>query len=232
MLTVAGDSSKSFPDTPVDLVWTDPPFGTNKLQSNSGESYMDPGHWQALSMIVSAIDNVSLKETSVVCICADYRLVHELVHELSKNLMFRGEIIWSFGLGRPRTSWWPNRHNTIVTFSVSNKAPFDFASIPTERRKAPKPGYGVTKPVGSTWDFTMSNTSSERVGYPNQKPLTIIEPFILAHTQPNDVVADPFMGSGSTAHAAIKLGRRFVGQDVNPSAVKITDTRIAALVKK
>lgn len=215
----------------IKLVWTDPPFGTGKTQTQRGQSYDDVSPGEAVDLTERAIERIIpfMRSDGVVCICADYRIIHDVIVRVGSDyLYFAGEVIWTFGLGRPRSSWWPNRHNTIATFTVNQKCPpFDASAVPREIRKAPKPGYEDDKPAGSVWDYTMSNTDPERVGYPNQKPLAIIEPFVLAHTSPGDVVADPFMGSGSTAVAALKHGRRFVGQDLNPKAIEITKRRVS-----
>lgn len=64
-------------------------------------------------------------------------------------------------------------------------------------------------------------------GYPAEKPPAVSEILIAQSTQPGDVVADPFMGSGSVGVAAAKLGRRFVGTDVNPEAVRLTAQRLS-----
>ena len=108
---------------------------------------------------------------------------------------------------------------------------FNATAVPREIRKAPKPGYENDKPAGSVWDKTMSNSDRERVGYPNQKPLDIITPFVLAHTKPGDFVADPFCGSGSTGHAALMHGRNFIGQDLNSEAINLSDERLMRLLK-
>lgn len=209
------------------LVWTDPPFGTAKIQRGRTDVYRDVTPDESVELTVGAIRNIPLAWNSVVCVCSDYRSIHHIIVELSKNLHFQGEIIWTFGLGRPRTSWWPVRHNTIATFTVDPATPwFDPDAVPREPRKAKKAGYPDDKPAGSVWDRTMSNTDPERVGYPNQKPLSIIEPFILAHTKPGDLVADPFCGSGTTGVAAVKHGRRFQGQDLSSSAVELAAKRI------
>jgi site-specific DNA-methyltransferase (adenine-specific) len=65
-------------------------------------------------------------------------------------------------------------------------------------------------------------------GYPAEKPAAVSETLIAQSTQPGDVVADPFMGSGSVGVAAARLGRRFVGTDVNPEAVRLTAHRLGA----
>ena len=68
--------------------------------------------------------------------------------------------------------------------------------------------------------------SSEQVGYPNQKPKELIRRFILASTNEGDVVADYYLGSGTTCEVALELGRKFIGCDINPRAIEITKERI------
>ena len=63
-------------------------------------------------------------------------------------------------------------------------------------------------------------------GYPAEKPVRVSEVLINQSTQPGDVVADPFMGSGSIGVAAVKNGRRFIGTDLNPGAVRIASDRL------
>ena len=63
-------------------------------------------------------------------------------------------------------------------------------------------------------------------GYPAEKPVAVSEIIIGQSSQPGDVVADPFMGSGSVGVAAVKLGRRFIGTDLNPLAVRHTADRL------
>jgi site-specific DNA-methyltransferase (adenine-specific) len=63
-------------------------------------------------------------------------------------------------------------------------------------------------------------------GYPAEKPVRVSEVLINQSTQPGEVVADPFMGSGSVGVAAVKNGRRFIGTDLNPGAVRITSDRL------
>jgi site-specific DNA-methyltransferase (adenine-specific) len=65
-----------------------------------------------------------------------------------------------------------------------------------------------------------------RGGYPAEKPVEIAEVLIGQSSEPGGVVADPFMGSGSVGIAATKLGRRFLGNDLNPEAVQIAARRL------
>lgn len=213
----------------VQLIWTDPPFGTGTVQRNVTTSlkYKDGSVDEVLSLIDGLGDSASrvLTQDGVLAVCLDYRAVHPAWNVLSNYLVPCGEIIWSFGLGRPATNWWANKHNTILLFS-RNVPRFHYDAVPTVSRKAPKAGYGSEKKVASVWDYTMSNTDPERVGYPNQKPEAIIEPFILVHTDIGDLVVDPFAGSGSVAVTAKRLGRRYAVADINPDAVALMQDRI------
>jgi len=65
-----------------------------------------------------------------------------------------------------------------------------------------------------------------RGGYPAEKPAEIAEVLVRQSSEPGAVVADPFMGSGSVGVAALRLGRRFLGNDLNPEAVRIAAQRL------
>ena len=68
-----------------------------------------------------------------------------------------------------------------------------------------------------------------RGGYPAEKPPEVSEVLVGQSSEPGDVVADPFMGSGSVGVAALRLGRRFVGNDINPDAVQLANQRLLEL---
>jgi DNA modification methylase len=84
------------------------------------------------------------------------------------------------------------------------------------------------KPLQSIWDDVprISNTSAERLGYPTQKPLALLERIISASGNPGDVVLDPFCGCGTAVHAAQKLGRRWIGIDVTHLAIALIEKRL------
>jgi site-specific DNA-methyltransferase (adenine-specific) len=65
-----------------------------------------------------------------------------------------------------------------------------------------------------------------RGGYPAEKPVEIADVLIRQSSNAGDVVCDPFMGSGSVGMAAVRLGRRFLGNDLNPEAVRIAAQRL------
>jgi site-specific DNA-methyltransferase (adenine-specific) len=66
-------------------------------------------------------------------------------------------------------------------------------------------------------------------GYPTEKPYEVSEILINQSTEPNDIVIDPFMGSGSTGIASVKLGRNFIGNDIGSEALKVARDRLQDL---
>lgn len=83
-------------------------------------------------------------------------------------------------------------------------------------------------PVTDLWSDLnrISPTASERLGYPTQKPEALLERIVRTASGPGDLVFDCFMGSGTTQAVAMKLGRRFIGADINLGAVQITTKRL------
>ena len=82
--------------------------------------------------------------------------------------------------------------------------------------------------VGTLWDDInpVNSQAKEKVNYPTQKPEGLLERIIRASSNPNDLIFDCFMGSGTTQVAAMKLGRRFIGADINLGAVDVTTKRL------
>ena len=74
-------------------------------------------------------------------------------------------------------------------------------------------------------------TSSECLGYPTQKPKRILELIIESSSRPGDLVFDCVMGSGTTQAVAMKLGRRFIGADINLGAIQTTTKRLISVAK-
>ena len=84
------------------------------------------------------------------------------------------------------------------------------------------------KQVGTVWDSIdrIKNTSGERLGYPTQKPLALLERIVAASSNEGDVVLDPFCGCGTTIHAAQKLNRQWIGIDLTHLAIALVERRL------
>jgi site-specific DNA-methyltransferase (adenine-specific) len=87
-------------------------------------------------------------------------------------------------------------------------------------------------PLSDVWDIPFLNPKAkERVGYPTQKPLLLLERIIELVTNENDVILDPFCGSGTTCVAAKLLNRNFIGIDQSSEAVELSNIRLKKLIK-
>ncbi len=82
-------------------------------------------------------------------------------------------------------------------------------------------------PMRDVWDISiLAGASRERVGYPTQKPLALLDRIISASSNEGDVVLDPFAGCATACVAAERLGRRWVGIDISPKAVELVNERL------
>jgi len=82
-------------------------------------------------------------------------------------------------------------------------------------------------PMPDWWEISIINPNAEeRLGYPTQKPLALLERIIAASSNPGDVLLDPFCGCGTAVHAAQKLGRRWIGIDITHLAISLIERRL------
>ena len=81
-------------------------------------------------------------------------------------------------------------------------------------------------PVGDFWNDIEIATGDERLGYPTQKPVALLERILSGSSNEGDVVLDPFCGCGTTVHAAQKLGRQWIGIDVTHLAISLIEKRL------
>ena len=112
----------------------------------------------------------------------------------------------------------PYNPNTVKTFGASPKA--GFGKVPDlERGKVPE----------DWWYFpVVARLHNERTGYPTQKPEALLERIIKASSNPGDLIADFFCGSGTTPFVATSLGRKFIASDATFRAVHTTRSRLTA----
>lgn len=156
-----------------------------------------------------------------------------LLDELFGRSAFMNEIVWAYDYGgRPRSRW-PSKHDLIFWYARDpSQYVFDYDAIDRVPYMAPslvgpaKAARGKT-PTDVWWQTIVSPTGSEKTGYPTQKPVRILERIVRVHSQPGDLVVDPFAGSGTTGEAAARLGRDYLLIDENPEAVRVMRERLA-----
>ena len=137
---------------------------------------------------------------------------------------------------RPRDEWeykgippyngryWAYSHEKMRDFAAQSRLVYARSGMPNFKRYLDEmPGV----PLQDMWvDISPTLSSKERVSYPTQKPLALLERIISASSNPGDVVLDPFCGCATACVAAEKLGRQWVGVDLSEKAVELVNIRL------
>lgn len=202
-----------------------------------------------------------LKDTGSIFVHCDRNASHYLkvlMDQIFGIENFQSEIVWCYKRWSNSKKGLLNNHQIILFYSKS--ANFKFNKIYTEysettnidqilqERVRNEEGKSVYKcdengevvigkskkgvPLSDVWDIPYLNPKArERVGYPTQKPILLLEQIIKLVTDENDLVLDPFMGSGTTLVASKMLNRRYIGIDISKKAVELAEQRIESLIK-
>ncbi|MBR6033073.1 MAG: site-specific DNA-methyltransferase [Bacteroidaceae bacterium] len=132
--------------------------------------------------------------------------------------------------GKPYGDVWDD----LLSYQVLRKQLLDVRDL--DKLKEVLSDTKAIQNISDVWDNVMSfqqqPTSAENCGYPTQKPESLLERIILASTNPGDLVFDCFMGSGTTQAVAMKLGRRFIGADINLGAIDTTVKRLEKVARE
>lgn len=130
------------------------------------------------------------------------------------------------------SGYWRYSKETMQALYEAGEIQLSSTGKSLSRRRYLKDAKGT--PVTDLWDDLnrVSPTSSERLDYPTQKPECLIERVIRTSSNPGSIVFDCFMGSGTTQAVAMKLGRRFIGADINLGAIQTTTKRLLAVAKE
>lgn len=232
--TILGDSLKVLPLLPVkfvDLMIVDPPYNIakdfhgNKFRKTSDEMYEEyTEDW---------INKVKplLKDNATIYVCCDWESSIAIGPVLKKHFKIQNRITWQREKGRGALSNWKNGMEDIWFATNSNEYTFNVEDVKVRRKViAPYKVDGKPKDWEETENGNFRNTypsnfwddisipywsMPENTAHPTQKPEKLLAKLILASSNPEDVVFDPFLGSGSTSVTAKKLGRHFCGIEQN-----------------
>ena len=219
-------------DNSVDLLIVDPPynlfknFGGNSFKKLNSEKYAEyTNEW---------IDAVipKLKPTASVYVCCDWESAIVIGEILQKRFVLRNRITWEREKGRGAKRNWKNSMEDIFFATVGEEYTFNLDAV-KQRRKVLAPYKENGKPKdwqetenGKFRDTCPSNfwddisvpywSMAENTAHPTQKPEKLIAKLILASSNADDLVLDPFAGSGTTAVVAKKLGRKYIAIEQNP----------------
>jgi site-specific DNA-methyltransferase (adenine-specific) len=150
---------------------------------------------------------------------------------------FRNEIIWFYKTGGASKRHFSRKHDVILFYAKTD----DYVFNAQKEKSYMMHEYGFKKSdfqkdergqytwvyMKDVWEIpSIGSADSQRLGYPTQKPLALLERIIGASTNPGDVVLDPFCGCGTTIDAAQRLDRRWIGIDITSIAIELTKARL------
>jgi DNA modification methylase len=244
---------KDIPSESVDLCYIDPPFFSNRnyevIWGDKGEVAFFSDKWSGgidhyIGWLKERIEEIwrVLKKTGGLYVHCDWHAdAYIRVYILDKLCgKFMNGIAWCYGSGGASREHFSKKHDTIFLYTKSKKHIFNTDAVrepysSPEKSATPKRSgnkeYIKMHPLGRIpfdwWQIPiLTNSSNERIGYPTQKPLALMERIIKASSNEGDVVLDAFCGSGTTLVAAQKLNRRFIGIDQSVRAITVSRERL------
>ncbi len=237
------EAADHLPDGVVDLLFVDPPYNLTKTFNGSTFKKTDPelyAHW-----LGNAFDKLErlLKPTSSVYVCTDWASSPAVYSVVRERFIVRNRITWEREKGRGATRNWKNASEDLWFCTVSDDYTFNVEDVKLKRKvlapytrdtgepkdwaRTTDGDFRLTHPSNLWTDITVPFWSMpENTDHPTQKPEKLVAKIILAGTRPGDLVLDPFLGSGTTSVVAAKLGRRFVGVEIDETYCCLAEKRL------
>ncbi len=251
---VCGDSRSmtALPDGSVALVVTSPPYFAGKqYEEELTADHVPSSYVEFLAMLRNvftecvrvlepggriAVNVANLGRKPYRSLSAD--VIRILQDDL--GLLLRGEVIWRKAVGATGSCAWgsyrspanPVLRDLTERVVIASKGRFDRARSAATRAKENLPHVATIATDDflsltlDVWDIAPE--SAKRVGHPAPFPVELPEQLIRLYTYENDLILDPFLGSGSAMVAASRLGRRYIGYDLDPAYVEIARARVTA----
>ena len=215
----------------ADLLILDPPYNLNKTFNSTTfrkKNIAKYAEWFE-GLLVKLL--TTLKKNASVYVCSDWYSSTAVHTVLEKYLKVRNRITWEREKGRGAKSNWKNASEDIWFATVSDDYVFNVGDVklkrrvlapytdsngrPKDWRNSPDGQFRLTHPSNLWNDITVPFWSMpENTDHPTQKPEKLLAKLILAGTNANGFVFDPFMGAGSSIVTAKKLNRRFLGVEI------------------
>lgn len=239
ILLGSSEQMRELPDNSVHLMVTSPPYNVTKEY----DADLSLDEYLALLGKVFAETYRVLVDGGRACVNVanvgrkPYIPLSDYVSRLMLDIGFqmRGEIIWHKRAGAGVSmAWgsWQSASNPVLRDVHEYILVFSKGSF--SRDKGEKADT-ITKKQFLQWTksvWTMNPESAKKVGHPAPFPIELPYRLIQLYTFKGDVVLDPFIGSGTTAIAALQAGRKYVGYETNPDYVKLAERRIALYTRK
>ncbi len=235
--------AKLLPHHFVDLLILDPPYNLNKSFNGRKFSKCTVDDYTAwLDNVVCTLKPL-LKKTASIYICGDWLSSASIFTVASSHFIVQNRITWEREKGRGAKSNWKNSSEDIWFCTMSEDYTFNVDNVKLRRKViAPyRKGDGTPKDWEATEDGNFRDTHpsniwtditipfwsmSENTDHPTQKSEKLIAKLVLASTHSNDFVLDPFIGSGTTLAVAKKLGRNYLGIELDEDYSLLAEKRL------
>ena len=235
---------KKIPSNSIDMTFADPPFNLKKKYSHYEDSKQTKEYLNWCEKWMSEMVRVT-KTTGTIFVHNIPKWLSCYTAHLNNIAFFRHWIAWDSGGAPLGKTLLPNHYGILYYTKSANYKDFKFYDI---RQPHPKcrvchsflKDYGGKRAQAHSFGPLLSDVWTDihrlrhkkrRDEHPCQLPIPLLERLILMTTDPGDIVLDPFMGTGTTAVSAKKLGRKYVGIELDPAYVKIAEQNIK-LVKE
>jgi site-specific DNA-methyltransferase (adenine-specific) len=222
------DIFKNIDDGTVDLIVTDPPYNLSKDYGNNSDKLERSEYLDFSYKWLSEAKRV-LKRTGTIYVFMGVRYISYIYEILEKDLgfIFNSWITWSYTQGIGKTKGFSPRHDDILMFTKSDDFKFNLDSvrIPQKYYRSVNNMRGANP--GNVWEFShVHYCQSNRQNHPTQKPEALFERMILASSDENDLILDPFCGSGTSLRVCQQLNRRAAGIEINEQYVNMIKERL------
>lgn len=222
----------------IDLIFADPPYKLSNggITCHSGRiACVDKGEWDKSQGFdsdyaftkawLNACDKV-LKPNGSLWVSGTYHMIHSVAFALMEmGYHIINEIAWLKPNAPPNMSCrcFTASHELLIWAKKNYNAKHTF-NYPQMKE------LNNGKQMRSFWEIPLTPKREKRSGYhPTQKPLALLDRCILAASNPGDTILDPFCGSGSTGVSAVKLGRKFIGIEIDEGFINLTQKRLMEL---
>ncbi|QQE06132.1 site-specific DNA-methyltransferase [Cupriavidus sp. ISTL7] len=237
------DGVRRLADGSIDLVVADPPYGLGKDYGNDSDRLSGQAYLEWSERWIDAVVPKLSPRGSLYLFCT-WQYSPELFVMLKRRLTMVNEIIWDRRVPSMggTTRKYSSVHDNIGFFAKARDYYFDLDSVRVPYDAETKKARSRPRFEGKKWLEVGYNPKDlwsvprihrqdpERADHPTQKPLQIVERMVLSSCPPGGLVLDPFTGSGTTAVACARHGRRFVGFEINPAYVDVARGRVASVM--
>lgn len=212
----------------IDLIVADPPYNLGKDYGNNHDLKGFDEYIEFSKKWTGEAHRI-LKKSGTIYIFMGVRFISYLYEILDRDykFFFNSWITWHYTQGLGKTKGFSPRHDDILMFTKTENFNFylDNVRVPQKYYRSRNNMRGANP--GDVWKFSHVHYCNEnRQSHPTQKPEGLIERMVLASTNKNDIVLDPFSGSGTTLRVCQQLNRHCIGIELNPEYIISTKNRL------